>query len=159
MKSHKSDFTVLLIIAIMIILNIIANQFYFRLDFSEGKQYTLNKATKDILKNLEEPVTVKAYFSKDLPSQLVTTRRDFEDMLVEYGKISNGQVLYEFIDPSVNEQTETEAMQTGIQPVVINVREKDQVKQQKAYMGAVLNIGNASEIIPVIEPGATMEYA
>jgi len=159
MKPDKANLTVLLIISILIILNIIANQIYFRLDFSEGRQYTLSKATKDILKNLEEPVTVKAYFSKDLPSQLVTTRRDFEDMLVEYGKISNGQVLYEFIDPSVDEQAESEAMQTGIQPVVINVREKDQVKQQKAYMGAVLNIGGTSEIIPVVEPGATMEYA
>ena len=159
MKPDKSNLTVLLIISILIILNILANQFYFRLDFSEGKQYTLSKATKDILRNLEEPVTVKAYFSKDLPSQLLTTRRDFEDLLVEYGKISNGQVVYEFIDPTVDEQTESQAMQTGIQPVVINVREKDQMKQQKAYLGAVLSIGNVTEIIPVIEPGATMEYA
>jgi gliding-associated putative ABC transporter substrate-binding component GldG len=159
MKPDKSNLTVLLIIAILIILNIIANQFYFRIDFSEGKQYTLSRATKDILKNLEEPVTVRAYYSEDLPPQLLQSRRDFEDMLVEYGKISNGQVLYEFINPSVDEQTESEAMQAGIQPVVINVREKDQMKQQKAYLGAVLNIGNTSEIIPLIEPGATMEYA
>ncbi len=158
MKLDKSNLTILLIFAILIVLNIIANQFYFRLDFSEGKQYTLSKATKDILRNLEEPVTVKAYFSKDLPPQLQSTQRDFEDMLVEYGKISNGQVLYEFIDPSADEQTESETMQSGIQPVVINVREKDQMKQQKAYIGAVLNIGTSSEIIPVIEPGVTMEY-
>jgi gliding-associated putative ABC transporter substrate-binding component GldG len=159
MKLDKSNLTILLIFAILIILNIIANQFYFRLDFSEGKQYTLSKATKDILRNLKEPVTVKAYFSKDLPPQLQSTRRDFEDMLIEYGKISDGQVLYEFINPSVDEQTESEAAQSGIQPVVINVREKDQMKQQKAYIGAVLNIGTSSEIIPVIEPGAAMEYA
>ena len=159
MKLDKSNLTILLVLAILIILNIIANQFYFRLDFSEGKQYTLSKATKDILRNLNEPVTVKAYFSKDLPPQLLETRRDFEDLLVEYGKISNGQVLYEFINPSVDKQTESEAMQSGIQPVVINVREKDQMKQQKAYIGAVLSIGSSSEIIPVIEPGATMEYA
>jgi gliding-associated putative ABC transporter substrate-binding component GldG len=159
MKLDKSNLTILLIFAILIILNIIANQFYFRLDFSEGKQYTLSKATKDILRNLKEPVTVKAYFSKDLPPQLQSTRRDFEDMLIEYSKISNGQVLYEFINPSVDEQTESEAAQSGIQPVVINVREKDQMKQQKAYIGAVLNIGTSSDIIPVIEPGAAMEYS
>jgi gliding-associated putative ABC transporter substrate-binding component GldG len=159
MKLDKSNLTILLIFAILIILNIIANQFYFRLDFSEGKQYTLSKATKDILRNLKEPVTVKAYFSKDLPPQLQSTRRDFEDMLIEYSKLSNGQVLYEFINPSVDEQTESEAAQSGIQPVVINVREKDQMKQQKAYIGAVLNIGTSSDIIPVIEPGAAMEYS
>lgn len=159
MKLDKFNLTVLLVIAIVIIINIIASQFYFRIDFSEDKQYTLSKATKDILNDLEEPVTVKAYFSEDLPPQLQQTRRDFQDMLVEYGKISGGQVIYEFINPKVDEQSESEAMQNGIQPVVINVREKDQVKQQKAYLGAVLNIGNTSEIIPVIEPGAAMEYA
>jgi len=31
--------------------------------------------------------------------------------------------------------------------------------QQKVYMGAALSIGNAKEVIPVIEPGAAMEYA
>jgi gliding-associated putative ABC transporter substrate-binding component GldG len=159
MKPDKSTNTVLLVVAIIIIVNIIAAQFYFRLDFTEDKQYTLSKATKDILNDLAEPVTVKAYFSEDLPPQLQQTRREFQDMLVEYGKLSDGQVIYEFINPNKDEQTESDAMQNGIQPVVINVREKDQVKQQKAYVGAVLNIGNTSEIIPVIEPGAAMEYA
>ncbi len=51
-----------------------------------------------------------------------------------------------------------EAMQNGIQPVMINVREKDQMKQQRAYMGAVLSLGERKEIIPVVEPGLAMEY-
>ena len=42
---------------------------------------------------------------------------------------------------------------------MINVREKDQMKQQKAYMGAVISLGNSKEVIPVIEPGLAMEYA
>ncbi len=41
---------------------------------------------------------------------------------------------------------------------MINVREKDQMKQQRAYMGAVLSIGERQEIIPVVEPGLAMEY-
>ena len=56
------------------------------------------------------------------------------------------------------ELEEQEAMQNGIQPVMINVREKDQMKQQRAYMGAVLSLGDRKEIIPVVEPGLAMEY-
>jgi len=159
MKLNKIQITVLLVVAIVIIINLLADQYYFRLDFTEDKQYTLSRATKDILRNLNDPVTVKAYFSKDLPPQLIKTRRDFQEMLVEYGKLSGNMVVFEFINPSEDDQTETEAMQAGIQPLLINVREKDQMKQQKAYMGAVLNIGNTSEIIPVIEPGIAMEYS
>jgi len=50
-------------------------------------------------------------------------------------------------------------MQAGIQPVMINVREKDQMKQQKAYLGAVLKMGDKSDAIPFMQPGAAMEYA
>jgi gliding-associated putative ABC transporter substrate-binding component GldG len=159
MKSSKVQITVLLVIAIIIVVNLLADQFYFRLDFTEDKQYTLSKATKDILKEIQEPVTVKAFFSKDLPPQLIKNKKDFQDMLVEYGRISNHNLVFEFINPNADEQTEMEAMQQGVQPLMINVREKDQMKQQKVYMGAVLSLGNANEVIPVIEPGAAMEYA
>ena len=54
---------------------------------------------------------------------------------------------------------ETEAAQAGVQPVMINVREKDQMKQQKAYLGAMLQMGDKSDAIPFMQPGAAMEYA
>jgi gliding-associated putative ABC transporter substrate-binding component GldG len=42
---------------------------------------------------------------------------------------------------------------------MINVREKDQMKQQKAYLGAVFELGNNKDAIPFIQPGAPLEYA
>jgi ABC-type uncharacterized transport system involved in gliding motility auxiliary subunit len=39
------------------------------------------------------------------------------------------------------------------------VREKDQMQQQKAYLGAVLTLGDKEETLPFIQPGAAMEYA
>jgi len=109
MISSKVQIRVLLVIAIIIVVNLLADQFYFRLDFTEDKQYTLSRATKDILNDLQEPVTVKAFFSKDLPPQLMKNRRDFNDMLVEYGRISNHNLVFEFINPNADEQTEMEA--------------------------------------------------
>jgi gliding-associated putative ABC transporter substrate-binding component GldG len=158
MKHRKFSLTILLFAAIILVVNLLAEQFFFRLDLTENRQYTLSKATRDILKGLDDPITVKAYFSKDIPAQLIKTRNDFREMLVEYGKISGGMVVYEFISPSEDDKTETEAMQNGIQPVMINVREKDQMKQQRAYMGAVLSLGERKEIIPVVQPGLAMEY-
>jgi len=70
-----------------------------------------------------------------------------------------GNVAYEFIDPLTDETKEQEAIQNGIQPVLVNMREKDQVKQQKIYMGAVLQMGDQTDVIPFIQPGAAMEYS
>jgi gliding-associated putative ABC transporter substrate-binding component GldG len=151
--------TTFLVIAIVLVINLLSNEFHLRLDFTEGKQYTLSEATEDILNNLEEPVTIKAYFSEDLPPHITKTRKDFQEMLIEYANRADGMMQYTFINPNEKEAYETEAVQSGIQPVLINVREKDQVKQQKAFLGAVVSLNDKQEVIPFLQPGAAMEYA
>ncbi|OFX49871.1 MAG: hypothetical protein A2046_16120 [Bacteroidetes bacterium GWA2_30_7] len=160
MKSQKNIYVYfLLIIGVIILINILSDKFFVRLDFTEDNRYTLSKATKDIIKSLDEPITVKAYFSEDVPPDVAKTKRDFKELLVEFASVSGGKVVYEFINPNADEQLEQQAMQAGIQPVIINSREKDQSVQKKAYLGAVIQKGEQSDIIPFMQPGAAMEYA
>jgi gliding-associated putative ABC transporter substrate-binding component GldG len=158
MNSKKISITIILVTFIVLIVNILSVNFNFRLDLTEDHEYTLGKATRDILKNLDNPVTVTAYFSKDLPPNIGNISGDLKDMLIEYGNRSKGMVVYKFINPGANEELEREATQNGIQPIMINVREKDQVKQQKAYMGIVVAMGEKKEKIPFIQPGSAIEY-
>lgn len=143
---------------IIIAVNMISSKMYFRLDFTADQRYTLSKATLDILSNLEDIVTVKAYFSDDLPTQLINIRQDFEDILIEYENRSDGNVVFEFISPNGDNEKEAEAQQNGIQSIIVNVTEKDQVQQLRAYMGAVISLGDQKEVIPVVQPGINIEY-
>jgi gliding-associated putative ABC transporter substrate-binding component GldG len=155
----KVQNSVLLIFGILVLINLLSSRFFFRLDYTEDQRYSLSTATKNILANLDEPVTITAYFSEDLPPNIEKVRQDFRDMLVEYASYSGGQIVYEFINPSESQETEMKAQQNGIQPIMINVRERDQMKQQRAYIGALIQIGEKKEVIPFIQPGAAMEYA
>ncbi len=155
----KIQTSILLVIGILFLLNILANRFFFRLDYTEDQRYSLSKATEDILSNLNDPVTISAYFSEDLPPDIEKVRQDFRDILVEYSSYSDGLIVYEFINPSESQETEMKAQQNGIQPIMINVRERDQMKQQRAYLGALVQMGERKEVIPFIQPGAAMEYA
>ncbi len=160
MKSKKTVlFSLLIFIGIILVVNILASRFFFRLDFTEDNRYTLSDATLDILSSLESPVTVTAYFSKDLPAAIEKARNDFKELLVEYNQRSNGMVLYEFIDPSGDEGLERKAMSAGVMPRIVNVREKDKFNQQKAYFGALIRVNEGSEAIPIIEPDVDNEYA
>lgn len=150
---------ILIVLAILVIANILLSKFFLRLDFTADKQYTLSNATKSILSEIENPVTVSAYFSANLPPDLNKVKTDFEDLLVEYANRSGNKVVYEFINPNENDEKEAQTQQAGIKPMVVNVRERDQMKQQRAYMGAKLQYGDKSEVIPFIQPGAGMEYA
>lgn len=159
MKRQNVIVQTALYLGIIVIVNLISANLYFRLDFTADKRYTLSEATEEILTNLEDVVNVKVYFSENLPPQLKTLRQDFEEQLIEYEDLSQGNIVYEFVNPNENQQTEAEAQQEGINPITVRVTEKDQVKQQRAYMGAVLEFGDNKEVIPMIEPGAGMEYA
>lgn len=151
-------YTLLLVTAIIIVINFLSNRFFLRLDVTQDQRYSLSKATKNILKSLEEPVTVTAYFSKKLPPQYENLKRDFKDMLIEYQSLSKGMVVYEFVDPAEDETKEQEIQQKGIVQAQIGGREKDEFKIQKAYMGAEVAMGNNSEIISILQTTEGMEY-
>ena len=154
----KTSITILLIVGILVFVNLVSEQFFFRVDLTEDNQYTLSKATKDIMKSLENPITVKAYFSENLPPNIAKTKKDFEEYLIEYANLSDNNLVYKFINPNENEEKEREALESGINPVMINVREKDQMKQQKAFLGAILELEEQKEVIPFMQPGAPLEY-
>ena len=65
---HKKLYTSIgLLILIIVAINFVSNEFHLRFDFTEDREYTLSDATADILYDLEDVVTVKAYFSENLP--------------------------------------------------------------------------------------------
>jgi len=159
MKKRQSLTTgVLLITAIVIVVNIISYSWFFRLDLTKDKRYTLSATTLSLLKDLKQPVTVTAYISDNLPPQIAETRDDFKNLLTEYAARSGNKIVFNFINPGKNDTIEQQALKSGVQTVMINVREKDEMKKQKVYMGAVLKMGDKSEVIPFISPGGAMEY-
>ena len=158
-RTAKISTTIVIVVLIVVVINILSESYNFRIDLTEDREYTLSRATRNILKSLDVPVTVTAYFSENLPPNIGNISGNLKDMLIEYGNRSDGMVVYKFVNPGKDEETEKEAVQNGIQPLMINVREKDQVKQQKAYLGAVISMGDEKEVIPFLQPGSAMEYA
>ena len=158
LTKRKVRINLLLVFGILILINIIASKFFFRLDFTEDKRYSLSDATKNILKELKDPVTITAYFSENLPPNIAQVKQDFRDLLIEYANKSGNNIVYEFVNPNETQESEEKAQQAGIRPIMINVRERDQMKQQRAYLGAIVQMGDKKEVIPFIQPGAAMEY-
>jgi len=159
MKIKHTGYYVVLVLMAVLAVNIAADKFFFRIDLTGDKRYTLSQATRAIISNLDETVTVTAYFSADLPAEVARSKREFRDLLTEYRSVSHGQIEFVFVDPSASEDIEKEALDEGIYPVMINVRDKDQIKQQKAFLGAVVEMGTRKEVIPFVQPGMAVEYA
>ena len=158
MKTKALYIRTLVVLLILAELIILGYRHHLRLDATKDKHYTLSKATVNIIKNLDKPVTIIAYFSKKLPPDLISLRRELINTLDDYKNFSGGKIVYTVIDPNKNSETEKQAISDGVSPLIVEIHEKDQAKQQKAFMGLVIKYGNKKQVIPYISPDASLEY-
>lgn len=143
---------------IFILINLIGLNLFFRLDLTDDNVYSLSEASIDLVEQLEDPVTITAYFTEDLPPPYGSNRRFLKDKLDDYRAYGGDAVQYRFVDPGTDEELRQEAGTFGIPAVQIQVVEQDNVQFQNAFMGLAIEYGGESESIPVVQELATLEY-
>ncbi|MCD6594607.1 Gldg family protein [bacterium] len=149
--------SLLLFIVILVVLNLIAKNVFARADLTENRIYTLTDATKDILKGLDDRITIRAYFSEGLPAQYAEYRQIIKDKLDEYKIYAGDNLQYEFIDPS-DSVGKQRAQSDGVPQARINVFENDQYTSRNVFLGLVVIYQNEKEIIPIVQNLSGFEY-
>lgn len=149
---------IVLVGAILVLVNVIFAGVVLRLDLTGGKEFTVSKATKDVLRELKDLTTVTVYMSQDLPPQLATLRREISDLLDEYRTYGHGKVQVEFVDPTQDPQTEQRLRTLGIPQIMAQTVEKDQLQVKNIYLGIVVSYLDRQEVIPVVQDTYTLEY-
>ena len=153
----------LLYVIIVVLINIAGASLFFRIDLTSSGRYSLSKVSKEVVSTLSEPLTIKVFFTKNLPAPYNDIERYLNDLLQEYAVAGNRYFNYEFYD--VTTEGDRKAIQNqklaegyGIEPVQIQKIEHDQVKYQKAYMGLVMMHGDIIKTIPDITSTNGLEY-
>lgn len=149
----------LLVVGIAISANLLADELVVRFDLTANNQYTLSKPSIDIAESLKDPVTVTAYFSENLSPRLSRVKSELLNFLEEFRAYSDNNLEYKFVNPNKSNAKAREARRAGVRPVMIDVRKQNKISQKKAYLGAVFSYQGQKEVIPVIRPGGSMEYA
>ncbi len=148
----------MLLMTAIVLVNMLAQRYKFRLDLTGDKRYTLDQATLDLLHGLPEAVTVTAYFTEDLPPELAVVRQDFKDLLVEYAERSGGKLVFEFEDPGSSEAIMAKAVELGVRPLLAQTRAKDRSENIQVLMGAVVRMATRKAVIPALQKGPGMEW-
>lgn len=167
-KSHgHSKYIKFFLYAVVIVLiNIAGVTLFFRADLTGNKIYSLSPVSKNMVSTITEPLTVKVFFTKDLPAPYNTVEQYLRDLLNEYA-INNKKyfkVNFYNVDPEtegVGENTQTNqqmARDYGINPIQIQNVEQDEIKFKQAYMGLVLIHGDIIERLPTITATDGLEY-
>jgi gliding-associated putative ABC transporter substrate-binding component GldG len=153
----QTVFRLLVVLGILILVNVISIRLFWRLDVTKNGIFTLSDASKQLMRSLDDRVTVRAYFTEDLPAPYNNNRRMLLDELNEYKAYARGNLQYEFIDPT-GEKGEQEAQQQGVAPVQVQVMKDDKFEVKRGYMGVVLQFEDRKEVLPVLQNTANLEY-
>ncbi|MCG8549781.1 MAG: Gldg family protein [Desulfobacterales bacterium] len=163
-KEHYIKF--ILYTAVIVLVNIVGLTLFFRADLTENRIFSLSDASKQVVSTLSEPLSIKVFFSNDLPAPHNNTERYLRDLLEEYAARSGRQFNYSFYNVSGEDGDITAsadrnrdiAKDYGIQPVQIRIMENDEIKFKNAYMGLVIIHGDLIEKIPAITSTDGLEY-
>ncbi len=159
MNSKNTWTFTLVVVGVVFILNLFAQNIFIRFDLTENERYSISDVTRNILADIDEPITVKVFYSENFPRQLISVKQYVLDMLNEYRAYAGSSLEYEFIAITGEDQAlEQEAMSYGIQPVQANITESDEIKVQRIYLGIVFLYGDQKEVIPFAQQIEQLEY-
>ena len=133
-----------LTVLIILLVNIIASQYFFRIDLTEDKRYTIAPATKKILKDLDDVVYIEVYLEGEFPAGFKRLQSSIHETLDEFRIYAGNKVQYKFIDPGAETDPQrrnrivNQLAQRGIQPTNLFAKEKDKKVEKLIFPGALV---------------------
>lgn len=149
-KSFLSISGIIVLGVIVLLINGISKQLFHHAyyDLTQDKLYSLSNGTKNILRSISDPITLKFYFSRTDSAKypgLKLYGDRIADLLREYERLSNGNIKLESYDPRPDSDDEDWAQKYGLSPLPIRTGEQ-------IFIGlAAVNASGSEEVIPLFD--------
>jgi gliding motility-associatede transport system auxiliary component len=141
-----------LLLTLFLALNVLSTALFTstRLDLTEEGLFSLSDGTEALLESIEEPVTLKFYYSealgREVPFYGIYAGR-VRDLLDEYAARSDGKVRVEVYDPEPFTELEDRAVADGLQQIPL------QEGGEQVFFGiSGTNLTDDLEVIPFLQP-------
>lgn len=139
---------------LLLVINIIGSFFFFRLDLTKDKRYTLSSTSLHIIEQVKNPLYIKVYMQGELPSEFKRLQLETRQMLEEFQGY-NSNIIFEFIDPLGDEAASMdnikELYRKGLTPINISVDDKGKQSQEMVFPWAIAVYENKEVNIPLLK--------
>ncbi len=139
---------VALCLVLVVGLNLIASFVKVRVDLTAEKLFTLSDGTKQILQELDTPVEIRFYATRDdkvMPPQLKTYVSRVEDLLDEFAENSGGNIKITKFDPQPDSDAEDSARLDGVEGQSLSLTDR-------IYLGLAVSMLDETIAIPFLDP-------
>ena len=106
-KFWKHKYGIPASIGLFLILIYLSGFFFFRVDLTSEKRYSLSTPTKKLLTELDSTITVRVFLTGDLPADYKKLSIATKDLLDEFKSISRNHILISFEKPGENITNDT----------------------------------------------------
>jgi ABC-2 type transport system permease protein len=159
LKSKKAGDLLVLAngLVILVLLNIVASAYFFRIDLTEEKRFSIKPQTRDMLLTLDDKVYVEVYLEGELNASFRRFQKSIRETLEEFRIYSNNQVEYVFTDPSTafSEKARNEFMQElaqkGIVPTNVVDPKEGQVTEKIIFPGVLISYGGFEKGVTLLK--------
>lgn len=138
-----------------------------RFDFTSDKRYTLSDYTKELLSDIltkEPSYRIKVYLEGELNPGFLRLQNATEDLLTDFGRLSGGRIIYEFVNPlefSATSQDVYKKMESvGMRGILLNETDRTGKSSRKViYPFAQLISGSDTILVNMLKniPGYSAE--
>ena len=146
--------SVFIILAIVVLANVIGSSFFHRFDLTKDKRYTLSPTSLNIIKQVQNPLSIKVYMQGDLPAEFKRLQQETKQLLEEF-QAYNSNIVFEFVDPLENEDTSMDNIKDlyrkGLTPINITVDDKGKQSQAMVFPWAIAVYDNKEVNIPLLK--------
>ena len=108
-----------IVFIILVLLNIVNQSFYKRLDLTNEQRYTLSETTETIVQRIDQHLFINVYLEGDFPSEFkrlqVETLQYLEELAAE-----NSDIIIQFVNPDLQRES---LIKKGILPSQLTVEE------------------------------------
>ncbi len=131
------------VVAASILLYILIERRHVRWDFTANREQSLAPQTESVLRELEKPVRITAFFRRGDDLDAVFIRRKVNDVLLEYASRSR-KIDYQLVDPDAQLDVSQEYGVTADGTIVFQSGEQ----RKEVYRSQLFDYANAAEDLP-----------
>ena len=134
----------------LIVLNIVSQRFYNRVDLTTDNRYTLSTVTKDIINNIDKQLIIKVYLEGDFPSEFkrlqIETRQFLEELSAK-----NSSIKIQFVLPDNQRER---LIKAGMIPSQLTVKEDGKLSNTIIFPWAEIIYKKKNTIVSLLSNGA-----
>lgn len=154
MNRRKNFLWLLACLAALVVVNFIASLVHARFDLTREKRYSLTATSKDLLRSLDDELTIDVFLKGDLPTEFRQLGNATQEFLSTMKEANPRRVNYRVLDPQDDAGGKSwgDSLQAlGARPINLSVQVKAGEENKIVFPYALIHYGDREELVNLFQ--------